>query len=43
MVNDLLKKVRKIEIKTRKLSHQILAGEYHYAFKVRGRAFSEVC
>lgn len=42
MVNDLLKKVRKIEIKTRKLSHQIFAGEYHSAFKGRGMAFSEV-
>ena len=40
--NDLLKKVRKIEIKTRALSHQIVAGEYHSAFKGRGMAFSEV-
>ena len=40
--NDLLKKVRKIEIKTRKLSHQIFAGEYHSAFKGRGMVFSEV-
>ena len=40
--NDLLKKVRKIEIKTRALSHQIFAGEYHSAFKGRGLAFSEV-
>ncbi|MBR5385737.1 MAG: DUF58 domain-containing protein [Bacteroidales bacterium] len=39
---DLLKKVRKIEIKTRVLSHQIFAGEYHSAFKGRGMAFSEV-
>lgn len=39
---DLLKKVRKIEIKTRKLSRQIFAGEYHSAFKGRGMAFSEV-
>ena len=39
---DLLKKVRKIEIKTRALSHQIFAGEYHSAFKGRGMAFSEV-
>ena len=39
---DLLKKVRKIEIKTRGLSHQIFAGEYHSAFKGRGMAFSEV-
>ncbi|MBO8483237.1 MAG: DUF58 domain-containing protein [Bacteroidetes bacterium] len=40
--NDLLRKVRKIEIKTRALSHQIFAGEYHSAFKGRGMAFSEV-
>ena len=40
--NDLLKKVRKIEIKTRALSHQIFAGEYHSAFKGRGKAFREV-
>lgn len=39
---DLLKKVRKIELKTRALSHQIFAGEYHSAFKGRGMAFSEV-
>lgn len=39
---DLLKKVRKIEIKTRALSHQVFAGEYHSAFKGRGMAFSEV-
>ena len=37
-----MKKVRKIEIKTRALSHQIFAGEYHSAFKGRGMAFSEV-
>lgn len=42
MDNDLLKKVRKIEIKTKSLSHQIFAGEYHSAFKGRGMAFSEV-
>lgn len=42
MENELLKKVRKIEIKTRSLSHQIFAGEYHSAFKGRGMAFSEV-
>jgi uncharacterized protein (DUF58 family) len=42
MDNELLKKVRKIEIKTRSLSHQIFAGEYHSAFKGRGMAFSEV-
>ena len=39
---SLLKKVRKIEIKTKALSHQIFAGEYHSAFKGRGMAFSEV-
>lgn len=38
----MLKKVRKIEIRTRALSHQIFAGEYHSAFKGRGMAFSEV-
>src|SRR5574344_2244821 len=42
MENELLKKVRKIEIKTRSLSHQIFAGEYHSAFKGKGMAFSEV-
>lgn len=40
--SDLLKKVRKIEIRTRALSHQIFAGEYHSAFKGRGMAFSKV-
>ncbi|MCF6241350.1 MAG: DUF58 domain-containing protein, partial [Bacteroidales bacterium] len=40
--SELLKKVRKIEIKTRGLSNQIFAGEYHSAFKGRGMAFSEV-
>jgi uncharacterized protein (DUF58 family) len=39
---ELLKKVRKIEIRTRALSHQIFAGQYHSAFKGRGMAFSEV-
>jgi uncharacterized protein (DUF58 family) len=39
---DLLKKVRKIEIKTKGLSNQIFSGEYHSAFKGRGMAFSEV-
>ena len=39
---ELLKKVRKIEIKTKALSHQVFAGEYHSAFKGRGMAFSEV-
>ena len=38
----LLKKVRKIEIKTRGLSNQLFSGEYHSAFKGRGMAFSEV-
>ena len=42
MDNELLKKVRKIEIRTKALSHQIFAGEYHSAFKGRGMAFSEV-
>ncbi len=40
--SELLKKVRKIEIKTRGLSQNIFAGEYHSAFKGRGMAFSEV-
>lgn len=39
---ELLKKVRHIEIKTRGLSQNIFAGEYHSAFKGRGMAFSEV-
>ena len=39
---DLLKKVRQIEIKTRGLSRNIFAGQYHTAFKGRGMAFSEV-
>jgi uncharacterized protein (DUF58 family) len=39
---ELLKRVRKIEIKTRGLSKHIFAGEYHSAFKGRGMAFSEV-
>ena len=39
---ELLKKVRKIEIRTKALSQQIFAGEYHSAFKGRGMAFSEV-
>ena len=39
---ELLKKVRRIEIKTRGLSNNIFAGEYHSAFKGRGMAFSEV-
>lgn len=40
--SELLKKVRRIEIKTRGLSSNIFAGEYHTAFKGRGMAFSEV-
>jgi uncharacterized protein (DUF58 family) len=40
--SELLKKVRKIEIKARGLSRNIFAGEYHSAFKGRGMAFSEV-
>ena len=40
--SDILKKVRKIEIKTRRLSNNIFAGQYHSAFKGRGMAFSEV-
>jgi len=39
---ELITKVRKIEIRTKALSHQIFAGEYHSAFKGRGMAFSEV-
>ncbi len=39
---ELLKKVRKIEIKTRKLSDHIFSGEYHTSFKGRGMTFSEV-
>lgn len=40
--SELLKRVRKIEIKTRGLSRNIFAGEYHSAFKGRGMTFSEV-
>ena len=40
--NELLKKVRKIEIKARRLSQNVFAGEYHSAFKGRGMTFSEV-
>ncbi|MFW5886912.1 MAG: DUF58 domain-containing protein [Bacteroidota bacterium] len=40
--NDLFKKVRTIEIKTRRLSRHIFAGEYHSAFKGKGIVFSEV-
>lgn len=40
--NEIIKKVRRIEIKTRGLSSNIFAGEYHSAFKGRGMTFSEV-
>lgn len=40
--SELIKRVRRIEIKTRGLSRNIFAGEYHSAFKGRGMAFSEV-
>ena len=40
--NELIKKVRRIEIKTRRISKNIFAGEYHTAFKGRGMSFSEV-
>ena len=40
--NELLSRVRKIEIKARGLSQNIFAGEYHSAFKGRGMTFSEV-
>ena len=40
--SDILKKVRKIEIKTRGLSRHVFSGQYHSAFKGRGMAFSEV-
>jgi len=40
--SELLKKVRKIEIKTKGLSREVFAGEYHTAFKGRGMTFSEV-
>jgi uncharacterized protein (DUF58 family) len=39
---EILKKVRKIEIKTRGLSHQVFSGHYHSAFKGKGMTFSEV-
>ena len=42
MNEDILKKVRRIEIKARGLSQQLFSGEYHSAFKGRGMAFSEV-
>ena len=40
--NDILQRVRKIEIKTRGLSNEIFAGKYHTAFRGRGMSFSEV-
>ena len=40
--NDILKRVRKIEIKTRGLSNEIFAGKYHTAFRGRGMTNSEV-
>ena len=40
--SELLKKVRKIEIKTKGLTNHMFAGQYHSAFKGRGMAFSEV-
>ncbi|HXB13166.1 MAG TPA: DUF58 domain-containing protein, partial [Bacteroidia bacterium] len=40
--SELLKRVRKIEIKTRGLSQDLFSGEYHSAFKGRGMSFSEV-
>lgn len=40
--SELLKKVRKIEIKARGLSNDLFSGEYHSAFKGRGMSFSEV-
>ena len=39
---ELLKKVRKVEIKTKRLSNNIFGGEYHSTFKGRGMTFSEV-
>jgi len=39
---DLIKKLRKIEIRTKGLSNQVFAGEYHSAFRGKGISFSEV-
>ena len=39
---DILKRVRRIEIKTRGLSDEIFAGKYHTAFRGRGMSFAEV-
>ena len=41
-LKDLLKKVRRLEIKARGLTDQLFAGQYHAAFKGRGMSFSEV-
>jgi uncharacterized protein (DUF58 family) len=41
-INELIKKVRRIEIKTKGLSKHLFTGEYHSAFKGRGMSFSEV-
>lgn len=41
-VNELLKRVKRIEIKSKGLSQNIFSGQYHSAFKGRGMAFSEV-
>jgi uncharacterized protein (DUF58 family) len=41
-VTDILKKVRKLEIKSKRLSNHIFSGQYHTAFKGRGMSFSEV-
>ena len=40
--NDILRRVRKVEIKTRGLSDEIFAGKYHTAFRGRGMSFAEV-
>ena len=40
--HDILRRVRKLEIKTRGLSDEIFAGKYHTAFRGRGMSFSEV-
>ena len=40
--NELLRRVRRVEIKSRVLTDNILAGEYHSAFKGRGMSFAEV-
>ena len=40
--NEILRRVRRVEIKTRGLSDEIFAGKYHTAFRGRGMSFSEV-